>query len=323
MAETPKKLLKSPRNSKKSTPLSHSNLKNSSPLTPKTPQASTPLRRSARSASLLFNSTTPQKPSLDVAGADEAAVLPRKSVKTQRKSRSAQVSNNPCGNRSAESGKRGKPKNEGKSSKRGVERDGTAFESEVCFSPVSPDQFKEKKRKRDAVSKVVTRAMSAKRVKFEKDTVNGVGKKKRTYYKKVNYDGAEFEVGDDVYVRRREDASSDEEVPDVEECRVCFDSGDDVMIECDDCLGGFHLKCLKPPLTEVPEGDWICAFCEGRKLGKKVQPPAPPKGKKIVRTLRERLLSSDLWAVHIERSSLSNLIHFYYLLLCNLSLIHI
>ncbi|RVW48707.1 Origin of replication complex subunit 1A [Vitis vinifera] len=72
---------------------------------------------------------------------------------------------------------------------------------------------------------------------------------------------------------------------------------------CDDCLGGFHLKCLKPPLKEVPEGDWICQFCEARKLGKEVVLPNPPKGKKQKRTAREKLLSSDLWAAHIEKYS--------------------
>ncbi|RZC49962.1 hypothetical protein C5167_018389, partial [Papaver somniferum] len=72
------------------------------------------------------------------------------------------------------------------------------------------------------------------------------------------------------------------------------------MIECDDCLGGFHLKCLRPPLKEIPDGDWICEFCEARKEGKKADLPEPPKGKKPRRTERDKLLSSDLWAVHIE-----------------------
>lgn len=121
------------------------------------------------------------------------------------------------------------------------------------------------------------------------------------YYQKVVFDGGEFEVGDDVYVRRREDASSDDEDPEVEECRVCFKSGKAIMIECDDCLGGFHLKCLKPPLKVIPEGDWICGFCEAAKMGKEVQFPKPPEGKKRVRTMREKLLAGDLWAAHIER----------------------
>lgn len=126
-------------------------------------------------------------------------------------------------------------------------------------------------------------------------------KKKKVYYRKVVYDGGEFSVGDDVYVKRREEASSDEGDPETEECRVCYKAGRAVMIECDGCLGGFHLKCLKPPLREVPEGDWVCGYCEARKLGKDVELPSLPEGKKRVRTAREKLLSSDLWAVHIER----------------------
>ncbi|KAL6128527.1 hypothetical protein ACLB2K_071882 [Fragaria x ananassa] len=123
--------------------------------------------------------------------------------------------------------------------------------------------------------------------------------KKQVFYKKAVYDGGEFEVGDDVYVKRRED-EDEVEVQVEEQCRVCFKSGKAVMIECDDCLCGFHLKCLKPPLKEVPQGDWVCGFCEARRLGKEVQLPTPPKGKKLVRTFREKLLSSDLWAARIE-----------------------
>ena len=64
----------------------------------------------------------------------------------------------------------------------------------------------------------------------------------------------------------------------MEECRLCFDSGDAVMIECGDCLGGFHLKCLTLPLKEVTEGDWVCGFCEARKMGKEVSFSKPPEG---------------------------------------------
>ncbi|XP_075095748.1 origin of replication complex subunit 1B [Nicotiana tabacum] len=127
------------------------------------------------------------------------------------------------------------------------------------------------------------------------------GCKKKVYYKKVVYDGGEFAVGDDVYVKRSEDASSDNEDPEVEECRICYrPAGRVIMVECDECLGGFHLKCLKPPLKEVPEGDWICVYCEAKKLGKMVEMPAPPKGKKRVRTAKEKLLDSDLWAARID-----------------------
>ncbi|XP_074579369.1 LOW QUALITY PROTEIN: origin of replication complex subunit 1-like [Curcuma longa] len=124
--------------------------------------------------------------------------------------------------------------------------------------------------------------------------------KRRVYYKKVVFDGVVFEVGDDVYLKRREGLESDDDEPEVEECRICFREGGTVMIECDDCLGGFHLKCLKPPLRKVPEGDWICGFCEARKMGKDVQLPIPSKGKKVRRTAKEKLLSSDLWAARID-----------------------
>ncbi|KAI7990724.1 Origin of replication complex subunit 1A [Camellia lanceoleosa] len=159
---------------------------------------------------------------------------------------------------------------------------------DVSLSPVSPDRFEVKKRKKGS-EKRKTRVFSR----------NGKPKK-RVYYRKVVYDGGEFAVGDDVYVKRREEASSDDEDPEIEECRVCFKAGKAVMIECDDCLGGFHLKCLKPPLKEVPEKDWICGFCEAPKLGKVVELPVPPKGKKRARTASQKLISSDLWAVHIE-----------------------
>ncbi|GMH13008.1 hypothetical protein Nepgr_014849 [Nepenthes gracilis] len=158
------------------------------------------------------------------------------------------------------------------------------------FWPTLPESLESKKRKRYIESNMEkTRSRTSRRVR-----------KKRVYYKKVEYDGSQFEVGDDVYIKRRENAISDDEIPEVEECRVCFRAGRNVMIECDECLGGFHLNCLKPPLKQVPEGDWICGFCEAKKLGKEVKLPMPPKGKKLIRTLREKLLSSDLWAAHIE-----------------------
>lgn len=164
------------------------------------------------------------------------------------------------------------------------------------MTPASSE--KNSKRKREGERSVVTRA---KRGKLENPKRSSKLPARRLYYKKVVFDGGEFEVGDDVYVKRREDAASDDEDPEVELCRMCFLTNDEVMIECDDCLGGFHLKCLRPPLKDVPEGDWICEFCEAQRIGKEVSRPQPPVGKKVVRSMREKLLSSDLWAAHIER----------------------
>ena len=45
-----------------------------------------------------------------------------------------------------------------------------------------------------------------------------------------------------------------------QQCRVCKERGE--MILCDFCPGVYHLDCLNPPLTTVPEGDWKCPQCE-------------------------------------------------------------
>lgn len=45
-------------------------------------------------------------------------------------------------------------------------------------------------------------------------------------------------------------------------CRICRRKcGDEFMLLCDGCDHGYHTYCLKPPLKEVPEGDWFCYDC--------------------------------------------------------------
>lgn len=149
------------------------------------------------------------------------------------------------------------------------------------FSPASPDLSERRKRKREGKQE------SAPWTRTQTQAQRGRnGPKYRVYYKKVVYDGGEFVVEDDVYVKKREDASFDDVIPEGEECRVCYRAWKALMIECDACLSGFHFKCLKPPLKEVSEGDWFCDFCEARKSRKKVELPEPPKWQKRVRILR-------------------------------------
>ncbi|KAJ7947550.1 Origin recognition complex subunit 1 [Quillaja saponaria] len=318
MAETPKKPLQSPRRSKQVPQL---DAKSSHSLNPVTPQTLAP-RRSMRRMSLGSDSVNSQKP-LDYTEKyfgdsvrTPGNVKSGKTVDSKKSRRSinyVEGSDRDSGitNRTRESFSFArtpkKHRNNGSvdapsAAQKDVELKQKAEKEsiEVSFSPLSPVQSETKKRKRGNERTVVTRAMASKYEKFEKKKGSVKSPKSRVYYKKVVFDGGEFEVGDDVYVKRREDASSDDEDLEMEECRLCFRSGNAVMIECDDCLGGFHLKCLKPPLKEVPEGDWICEFCEARKIGKNVEFPVPPEGKKRVRTMREKLLSSDLWAVRIE-----------------------
>uniref|UniRef100_Q6DJ77 D4, zinc and double PHD fingers family 2 n=1 Tax=Xenopus tropicalis TaxID=8364 RepID=Q6DJ77_XENTR len=58
------------------------------------------------------------------------------------------------------------------------------------------------------------------------------------------------------------------------ECKSCGLCGtsdnDDQLLFCDDCDRGYHMYCLKPPLSEPPEGSWSCHLCivefyDGRK----------------------------------------------------------
>lgn len=273
-------------------------------MTPETPQtlAHSGLRRSSRRRALLEDPTTPEKtfssiekpfkdsPKSSNLAKNGAGLTQRRNLSKEEKGETPKWKKNVEDvNAKTPSLKR---KNDG------------LYSVEDIFSPVSPElsETKKKKKKREDFREEKTVVMTRSKAKLRSGNVDDGGKmKKRVYYKKVAFDGGDFEVGDDVYVKRREDASSDDEDPEVEECRVCFKSGRSVMIECDDCLGGFHLKCLKPPLKQVPEGDWVCTFCEAKKLGKEIELPKPPEGKKRVRTMREKLLSSHLWAACIER----------------------
>ncbi|KAI0032961.1 RCC1/BLIP-II [Vararia minispora EC-137] len=48
-----------------------------------------------------------------------------------------------------------------------------------------------------------------------------------------------------------------------EECVVCVqDHGeDDSPLACDKCDSPYHLGCLKPPLSAIPDGEWFCPAC--------------------------------------------------------------
>lgn len=76
-----------------------------------------------------------------------------------------------------------------------------------------------------------------------------------------------FRVGDNVYVVLNTQLVagilSDDDKDDCV-CLVCGDAEKEarVMLECDRCLAGCHLGCLSPPLTDVPEGEWVCPGCK-------------------------------------------------------------
>lgn len=47
-------------------------------------------------------------------------------------------------------------------------------------------------------------------------------------------------------------------------CCICAKGEDELganMLLCEGCHRGFHLHCLDPPLSAVPEGEWLCSAC--------------------------------------------------------------
>lgn len=47
-------------------------------------------------------------------------------------------------------------------------------------------------------------------------------------------------------------------------CRVCHKVGD--LLCCETCPAVFHLECVDPPLTDVPQEDWQCNLCKIHKV---------------------------------------------------------
>lgn len=43
-------------------------------------------------------------------------------------------------------------------------------------------------------------------------------------------------------------------------CHKCGDGGE--LVLCDGCNKAYHLRCLDPPLHEVPVGEWLCPQCK-------------------------------------------------------------
>jgi len=50
-------------------------------------------------------------------------------------------------------------------------------------------------------------------------------------------------------------------------------------LECEKCDSPYHLKCLNPPLTEVPEGEWFCPKCVTEAENDNGVSPEASKGK--------------------------------------------
>ena len=76
----------------------------------------------------------------------------------------------------------------------------------------------------------------------------------RQFLPSVVVDGETFRVGESAYLRMTDDFNEDD-FAEEEVCQVCGSAEPDnvPMVECNKCLLGYHLTCLRPPLVEVPK----------------------------------------------------------------------
>ncbi|CAH1647903.1 unnamed protein product [Spodoptera littoralis] len=58
------------------------------------------------------------------------------------------------------------------------------------------------------------------------------------------------------------------------------------IVLCDECNHGYHMTCLDPPLTELPEEDWYCPSCK-RDPNDVIAPGAAKQTKKTTKSNRD------------------------------------
>ena len=56
----------------------------------------------------------------------------------------------------------------------------------------------------------------------------------------------------------------DDEATACEACSrtLCSATNEMLLCDADGCQNAYHMRCLKPSLASVPEGEWICPSCE-------------------------------------------------------------
>ena len=80
----------------------------------------------------------------------------------------------------------------------------------------------------------------------------------RKYHRKIVHNDQTYNIGDSAYVILQPDADQDAS-EDFEVCEICERTQkrkgrrEIPLLECEQCLRGYHLDCLDPPLPAVPK----------------------------------------------------------------------
>jgi hypothetical protein len=90
-----------------------------------------------------------------------------------------------------------------------------------------------------------------------------------------------------------------------ERCR--FTDNEDSMVLCDSCGTGWHITCLDPPLETVPEGSWVCPYCEG--VGIEAVPEDVEKGLANINVGELPKRPANKSDAYVERIKANELLH--------------
>lgn len=72
-------------------------------------------------------------------------------------------------------------------------------------------------------------------------------------------EGGEVAMGAAASAGEEAVATGEEAEYDIDLCHICQAEGE--VLCCDGCPRVYHMKCLRPPMASVPEGDWFCPSC--------------------------------------------------------------
>ncbi|KAF5479568.1 hypothetical protein F2P56_000377 [Juglans regia] len=79
-------------------------------------------------------------------------------------------------------------------------------------------------------------------------------------------------------------------------CKVCgIDRDDDSVLLCDTCDAEYHTYCLNPPLARIPEGNWYCPSCVGKRVIQDASEHIP-----VVDRRRSKRHQGELTRVYLE-----------------------
>ncbi|KAM6573464.1 hypothetical protein CsatA_017544 [Cannabis sativa] len=79
-------------------------------------------------------------------------------------------------------------------------------------------------------------------------------------------------------------------------CKVCgIDRDDDSVLLCDTCDAEYHTYCLNPPLARIPEGNWYCPSCVGKRVAQDV-----PENIQVIKQRSGKKYQGEVTRVYLE-----------------------